>query len=173
MSTSPTPSEREAKDKADRAREAEEQAKLPYKWRQTIGDVDVDVPVAANLRGRDIVVEMTKTKLKVGVKGQEPVIDVSGYFDPFLELGSPSRGSCCLLLMCWECCVRAVMIFLLPIFLAKPALLQRLMSQTNRAPSPTRSNPPNPPGRSKLPPPRAKKSPSTWTNPTRCSGGRA
>ena len=83
MSTSPTPSEREAKDKADRAREAEEQAKLPYKWRQTIGDVDVDVPVAANLRGRDIVVEMTKTTLKVGVKGQEPVIDVRDIFGCF------------------------------------------------------------------------------------------
>ena len=76
MSTSPTPSERERKDKEDRAREAEEQAKLPYKWRQTIGDVDIDVPVAGNLRGRDIIVEMTKTNLKVQVKGQDPIIDV-------------------------------------------------------------------------------------------------
>lgn len=81
MSTSPSPEEREKKDKADRAREAEEQAKLPYKWRQTIGDVDVDVPVAATLRGRDIVVEMTKTTLKVAVKGQEAVIDVSALID--------------------------------------------------------------------------------------------
>ena len=77
MSSSPTPSERERSDKADRAREAEEQAKLPYKWTQTIGDVDITVPVAGNLKGRDLIVEFTKTKLKVAVKGQEPIIDVS------------------------------------------------------------------------------------------------
>ena len=76
MSSSPTPSEREKKDKEDRAREAEEQAKLPYKWTQTIGDVDITVAVPGNLKGRDIIVDFTKTHLKVGVKGQEPMIDV-------------------------------------------------------------------------------------------------
>ena len=76
MSSSPTPSEREKKDKEDRAREAEEQAKLPYKWTQTISDLDITIGVASNLRGKDIVVDMTKSKLKVGVKGQEPFIDV-------------------------------------------------------------------------------------------------
>lgn len=79
MSSSPTPSEREKKDKEDRAREAEEQAKLPYKWTQTIQDLDITVAVPSNLRGKDIVVDMTKTKLKVGVKGQEPFIDVSSH----------------------------------------------------------------------------------------------
>ena len=76
MSTSPTPSEKEQKDKDDRAREAEEQAKLPYKWTQTIQDLDITVAVPGNLRGKDIVVEMKKSYLKVGVKGQDPVIDV-------------------------------------------------------------------------------------------------
>ena len=76
MSSSPTPSERENKDKEDRAREAEEQAKLPYKWTQTIQDLDITIGVPSNLRGKDITVDMTKTKLKVGVKGQEPFIDV-------------------------------------------------------------------------------------------------
>ncbi|KAL6716591.1 hypothetical protein ACLMJK_006158 [Lecanora helva] len=75
MSTSPTPEEREKKDMADRAREAEEQAKLPYKWTQTIQDLDITVSVPGNLKGKDIVVEMKKTSLKVGVKGHEPVID--------------------------------------------------------------------------------------------------
>lgn len=75
MSTSPTPSEKEQKDKDDRAREAEEQAKLPYKWTQTIQDLDITVAVPGNLRGKDIVVEMKKSYLKVGVKGQDPVID--------------------------------------------------------------------------------------------------
>lgn len=77
MSSSPTPEEREKKDKADRAREAEEQAKLPYKWTQTIQDLDIQVTVPSNLRGKDINVVITKTHLTVGVKGQEPVIDVS------------------------------------------------------------------------------------------------
>ena len=76
MSSSPTPAEREKKDKEDRAREAEEQAKLPYKWTQTIQDLDITIAVPANLRGKDIVVDMTKKNLKVGVKGQEPIIDV-------------------------------------------------------------------------------------------------
>ena len=76
MSTSPTPSEKEKKDKEDRAREVEEQAKLPYKWTQTIQDLDIIVAVPGNLRGKDIVVEMKKAYLKVGVKGQDPVIDV-------------------------------------------------------------------------------------------------
>lgn len=76
MSTSPTPEEREKKDKEARAKEAEEQAKLPYKWTQTIQDVDITISVPSNLKGRDIVVDMKKTSLKVGVKGQEPIIDV-------------------------------------------------------------------------------------------------
>lgn len=77
MSTSPSPEEREQKDKADRAREAEEQAKLPYKWTQTIQDVDITIPVAGNLKGRDIIVEMKKATLKVAIKGQDAFIDVS------------------------------------------------------------------------------------------------
>ncbi|KAL8936654.1 MAG: hypothetical protein Q9211_004077 [Gyalolechia sp. 1 TL-2023] len=75
MSSSPTPSERERSDAEARAREKEEQAKLPYKWTQTIKDLDIVVPVAGNLRGKDIEVIMTKTKLKVAVKGQTPAID--------------------------------------------------------------------------------------------------
>lgn len=76
MPSSPTPSERERLDAEARVREEEEQAKLPYKWTQTIKDLDIVVPVAGNLRGKDIEVVMTKTKLKVAVKGQTPAIDV-------------------------------------------------------------------------------------------------
>ncbi|MCJ1356262.1 MAG: hypothetical protein MMC33_006256 [Icmadophila ericetorum] len=75
MSTSPTPEEQKKKDEEARAREAEEQAKLPYKWTQTIGDVDVTVPVDGKLKGKDLVVVLKKTKLTVGVKGQPPIID--------------------------------------------------------------------------------------------------
>lgn len=77
MPDSPTPEEREQKDKEQKAKELAEQAALPYKWTQTIKDVDVTVPVAGNLKGRDLDVKFTKTNLKVAVKGQEPIIDVS------------------------------------------------------------------------------------------------
>lgn len=76
MPSSPTPSERERADAELRDKEAAEQATLPYKWTQTIGDVDISVPVAGTLRGRDIDVVLTKTRVKVAVKGQEPIIDV-------------------------------------------------------------------------------------------------
>ena len=77
MSTSPTPEERAEKDKELKAREAEEQARLPYKWTQQIHDVDLTIPVGANIKGRDIEVVITKSKLKVALKGQEPFINVS------------------------------------------------------------------------------------------------
>ncbi|MCJ1270835.1 hypothetical protein MMC22_010732 [Lobaria immixta] len=75
MSKSPTPSERERSDATAREREKAEQALLPYRWTQTIKDVDVTVPVRGMLKGKDIVVDISKTHLKVGVRGEEPIID--------------------------------------------------------------------------------------------------
>ena len=71
-SSEPTP-EQEA---AARAKEAAEQAALPYKWTQTIADLDISFTVPGNLKGRDLVVDIQKTRLKAGVKGQDPIIDV-------------------------------------------------------------------------------------------------
>jgi len=62
-------------EKAAQEKEAAEQAALPYQWRQTIGDVDVMVPVPKGTRGRDLIVEIKKLRLKVCLKGQEPIID--------------------------------------------------------------------------------------------------
>jgi len=61
---------------AARAKEAEEQAALPYKWTQTIGDLDITVEVPGNLKGKDLNVEIKKKKLVLGIKGQEPIISV-------------------------------------------------------------------------------------------------
>lgn len=75
----PTPAElarREEEESARKAREAAEQAQLPYKWTQTIRDVEVTIPVASNIRGRDLDVVLTKTKIRVAIKGQEAFIDV-------------------------------------------------------------------------------------------------
>jgi hypothetical protein len=66
-----------AEEAAARAKEAEEQAALPYKWTQTIGDLDITVDIPGNLKGKDLVVDIKKTKLSLGVKGKDPIISVS------------------------------------------------------------------------------------------------
>lgn len=73
---SPPPEERERLDKEAKQKEQEEQSKLPYKWTQTIGDVDLSATIPANIKGKDLDVKITKTSLKAGIKGQEPIIDV-------------------------------------------------------------------------------------------------
>jgi HSP20 family molecular chaperone IbpA len=72
---------REFEEKERKAKEDAEQAQLPYKWTQTIKDVDVTIAVPGNLRGRDMDVVLTKNKIKVAIKGQEPLIEV--YYVPF------------------------------------------------------------------------------------------
>tara|TARA_R110002060_G_scaffold21501_1_gene29182 strand:- start:27 stop:392 length:366 start_codon:yes stop_codon:yes gene_type:complete len=58
------------------AKEKEEQAALPYKWTQTIGDLDISVEIPGNLKARDLNVEVKKKKLLLAIKGQEPIISV-------------------------------------------------------------------------------------------------
>jgi len=82
MSSSPTPAEREAADKAAKAREDEEQSKLPYKWTQTIQDVDITAPIPSNIKGKDLDVKLTSTSLKAGIKGQAPLIEVPKPLSP-------------------------------------------------------------------------------------------
>jgi CS domain len=85
-----SPEEREIRDKADRQREAEEQAGisivcfrrvsiqitlvLPYSWKQTLPDVDVVVPVPKGTRARDLVVVIKKKQLSIGLKGKDPIM---------------------------------------------------------------------------------------------------
>ncbi|KAG9244968.1 HSP20-like chaperone [Calycina marina] len=63
-----------AEEAAARAKEAEEQADLPYKWTQTIGELDLITEVPGNLKGKDFVVDIKKNKLSIAIKGQEPII---------------------------------------------------------------------------------------------------
>ena len=74
---------------AARAKEAAEQAALPYKWRQSIGDVDVAIPVPKGTRARDLVVEIKKLRIKVGLKGQPPILEVNNSTPPPKLLFSP------------------------------------------------------------------------------------
>ncbi|KAI8595418.1 HSP20-like chaperone, partial [Dissophora ornata] len=48
---------------------------LPYTWRQTLIDIDLSVEVPKGTRGKDLVVEIKKNFLKVGLKGQTPIIE--------------------------------------------------------------------------------------------------
>ncbi|ERT01733.1 nuclear movement protein nudC [Sporothrix schenckii 1099-18] len=66
----PTPAE----EAAARAKEQQEQDALPYKWTQTIGDLDLTVSIPGNLKARDLVVDIKKTALSVAIKGQEPFV---------------------------------------------------------------------------------------------------
>ncbi|TCD69923.1 hypothetical protein EIP91_005747 [Steccherinum ochraceum] len=69
-----TPEQREVRDAADRKREAEEQAALPYRWTQVLEEADVVVPVPPGSRSRDLTIVLQKKKLSVGLKGKEPIM---------------------------------------------------------------------------------------------------
>jgi len=89
-----SPEEKAAKDKADREREATEQAgmpeflsillsnmcennntaALPYSWKQELGEVDITVPIPSGTRARDINVVVQKKKLSIGLKGKELIM---------------------------------------------------------------------------------------------------
>lgn len=64
-----------ANDADAKAREDAEQAALPYRWTQTIKDVDVTVAVDAKYKGRDLDVHLARTRLRVAIKGQAPIIE--------------------------------------------------------------------------------------------------
>lgn len=81
----PTPEERAKTDAAAKKKEQEEQSKLPYKWTQQIGDLDITAPIPSNLKGKDLDVKITKTSLKAGIKGQDILIDV-GRLEAKLQL---------------------------------------------------------------------------------------
>lgn len=48
-----------------------------YKWTQTLEEIDLRVPIVSNLKlkSKDIIVEIKRKHLKVGIKGQLPIID--------------------------------------------------------------------------------------------------
>ncbi|KAE8722466.1 Nuclear migration protein nudC [Hibiscus syriacus] len=46
-----------------------------YSWTQTLQEVTVNVPVPSGTKSRFVVCEIKKNRLKVGLKGQPPIID--------------------------------------------------------------------------------------------------
>jgi hypothetical protein len=76
MAGSPPPEDTKKADAEARAKEQAEQAALPYKWDQTIKDLDITISIDAKYKGKDLDVKIGRNTLKVGIKGQEPFIDV-------------------------------------------------------------------------------------------------
>jgi len=58
-----------------------------YSWTQTLGEIECRIPFNVNfvLKGKDVVVELKKKHLKVGLKNQTPIIDGEFYKEVKLE----------------------------------------------------------------------------------------
>lgn len=76
MASEIPPEEQKRLDAEAKAKELAEQAALPYKWDQTIKDVDITVPIEAKYKGKDLDVKIARNTLRVAIKGQAPFIDV-------------------------------------------------------------------------------------------------
>jgi hypothetical protein len=48
---------------------------LPYSWTQDLETVTVSVPLPSGTRGKDCIVDIQRRKLKVQVKGSEPILE--------------------------------------------------------------------------------------------------
>ncbi|CAH8389404.1 unnamed protein product [Eruca vesicaria subsp. sativa] len=46
-----------------------------YSWVQTLQEVTVNIPVPSGTKARSVVCEIKKNRLKLGLKGQDPIID--------------------------------------------------------------------------------------------------
>eukprot|EP01114_Cavostelium_apophysatum_P014639 TRINITY_DN3845_c0_g1_i1.p1 TRINITY_DN3845_c0_g1~~TRINITY_DN3845_c0_g1_i1.p1 ORF type:complete len:321 (+),score=106.38 TRINITY_DN3845_c0_g1_i1:122-1084(+) len=45
-----------------------------YSWTQTLQDLEVRIPVPEGTRSRDVACDLSKTRLKVGLKGKPPIV---------------------------------------------------------------------------------------------------
>lgn len=48
-----------------------------YSWTQSLQELNVNIPVPNGTKSKLVICEIKKNHLKVGLKGQPPIIDVS------------------------------------------------------------------------------------------------
>ena len=48
---------------------------LPYSWTQELGELDITVPVPQGTRGSDLAVVLQKKKLRLALKGHDPILE--------------------------------------------------------------------------------------------------
>ncbi|GAA5871061.1 hypothetical protein JCM8547_005346 [Rhodosporidiobolus lusitaniae] len=67
--------QQKALDQQNAEKEKREQEALPYRWRQNLTDLTLTVPVPPGTRSKQLDVVIKKQYIKVGVKGETPVIE--------------------------------------------------------------------------------------------------
>ena len=58
-----------------------------YSWGQSLQEVTINVPVPPGTKSRFVLCEIKKNHIKVGLKGQPPIIDVSALSQIYEDAG--------------------------------------------------------------------------------------
>ena len=70
-----SPEDRSSYDVSQRAKEAQEQAALPYQWTQALDHAALTVPVEAGTRAKMLDVQIKKKSLRIAKKGGEVLLE--------------------------------------------------------------------------------------------------